>query len=101
MAREAGIYITGPDGKESLLLGYMGGDYHLHDIPDFFAVGKPFTWDGGAPGLEVTGQDARRIKTQADAHSFDFDEELIELCYALERATGGNGNAVFRLRQTF
>ncbi|MEX0921931.1 MAG: hypothetical protein WD489_08780 [Rhodovibrionaceae bacterium] len=101
MAKEAGIYITGPDGRETLLLAYMGGDYQLQDLPDFFAAGKLFDWEDGAPGLEVTGQEARQIKVQADAHSFDFDEELIELCYALERATAGDGLLLYRLRQSF
>ena len=101
MAEEAGIYITGPDGAEHLLLTYMGGDYHLHDLPEFFSLGKVFDWEDGDPGLELTGEEARKIKVQADAHSFDFDEELIEFCYALERATSGGSNAVFRLRQTF
>lgn len=101
MAQEAGIYITGADGEERLLLTYMGGDYNLHDLPDFFSAGKLFQWEGGDPGLEITGDEARQVKVQADAHSFDFDEELIEFCYALERATAGAGHQAFRLRQTF
>ena len=101
MTAETGIYITGPGGQETLLLTYMGGDYTLHDLPDFFAIGKVFEWEDGAPGLEVTGHEARQIKVQADAHSFDFDEELVELCYALEQATTDDANAVYKLRQTF
>ncbi len=101
MAQEAGIYITGPEGRESLLLAYMGGDYHLYDIPEYFAAGKAFDWQDASPGLEISGQEARQVKVQVDANSFDYDEELIELCYALERATAGDGNRVYRLRQTF
>ena len=101
MTEESGIFITGPDGQERLLLTYMGGDYHLDDLPDFFSIGKVFEWEDGAPGLELTGHEARQIKIQADARSFDFDEELVEFCYALEQATTDDANAVYKLRQTF
>ena len=64
---------------------YQGGDYGLEDISDLFLLGRLEPAPGDDDRLVLTPAEIRELKVMADAHSFDFEPGLIELCLDLHR----------------
>lgn len=77
---EAGVYARDPDGRWRLIHSDRGGDYHLHDIREAFAMGTAGQDEDGTPLLALTDREVRQLKALADAQSFDHDPDLIALC---------------------
>lgn len=95
------VYAEGPDGTPVRIHDDQGGDYHLHDIVEFFALGEAGTTVDGWPALALTEAEVRRLKTAADAYSFDHDEGLIALCLDIHRYAGQQPQPRYWLWQTF
>lgn len=61
---------------------YRGGDYALDDVTREFQLGNSER-EQGYTVLQMDMGELRRLNACADAYSFDFDEEFIEMCKAL------------------
>lgn len=72
---------------------YQGGEYRLADVVDVFGLGRLEDSAAGEAALVLTADDLRQLKTLADAHSFDYDEEFIEMCHELKRFADSLGGA--------
>ncbi len=97
-----GVYCTGADDATTLVHIYQGGPYRMIDMVDFWSLGRI---EGGAhPGesvVVVTRQDVPRLKTMADAFSFDYDQGFIEMCLEMHRYAMDRGEEKFRFVATF
>lgn len=98
---EAGVYALGPDGRWHLVHADRGGDYHLHDIREAFALGTAGQDDDGTPLLSLDARDVRQLKALADAQSFDHDPDLIALCTDIHAFAQAAGQPRYTLRQVF
>ena len=89
-ALDPGVYARGGDGKQRLVHLYQGGDYRLADIVEFFQLGK-LEEAGGADEavLVLTGKELQTLKTMADAFSFDYEEEFIDMCLEMTGFAAG------------
>lgn len=96
MSVEAGVYTEGPDGSALCLHRYHETDYHLADVAEFFALGRAEEDGDGRYLLILTKAELRQLRSLADAHSFDHEEGLIELCHALSRHGAGSPEAQHR-----
>lgn len=97
-----GVYATDASGRRVRVHVYQGGDYGLGDIVESFQLGAREP----APGSEetmlvLTARELRQLKTMADAYSFDFDEEFIEMCHALAEFARGQQREEFRFTANF
>ena len=83
---EPGVYSGDAHGRPRLIHAYQDGDYGLEDIVELLGLGR--IADGGRPdwvGVVLTDKEMRELKVMADAYSFDYDQEFIEMCLALHR----------------
>ena len=89
-ALDPGVYARGGDGKQRLVHLYQGGDCRLADIVEFFQLGK-LEEAGGADEavLVLTGKELQTLKTMADAFSFDYEEEFIDMCLEMTGFAAG------------
>ena len=92
---EPGVFARRPDGRVAQVHAYQDGDYVLTDIVELFALGRVDRADDGRPALILTLKELRQLKATADAHSFDYEDGLIELCVDLHRfAAHGAGEQI-------
>ncbi len=84
-AIEGEVWTQGPDGQRLVVHRYQGGDYGLIDIAEFFALGEGGLDEAEQEILDIARLELDKLKAQADAYSFDFDEGLIALCLDLHR----------------
>lgn len=98
----AGVYMKDPDGRWRLIHEDRGGDYHLHDLREAFAVGSQATDEAGLPLLAISKAEARQLKALADAQSFDHEEGLIALAHDIASAAAEMPKGAYlELRQVF
>ena len=69
-------------------------------------VSRPAPGGGGNETvLVLTAEEVRTLKTMADAYSFDYEEEFIEMCLEMtlfaERLVGGEGGGEVRFTANF
>ena len=70
-----GVYTEDADGNMKLVHAYQGGDYGLEDISDNFQLGRlELPLQGDETVLSLDAAELRRLKTMADAYSFDYEE---------------------------
>ncbi len=77
--RRPGVYGVDGDGREQQVHPYQGGPYTLSDVVHLFDLGRVEESAGGTV-LVLTAKEVRTLKTMADAYSFDYEEEFIEMC---------------------
>jgi hypothetical protein len=90
-AFEGEVWALAPGGERESVHGYQGGDYGLLDIPEFFQLGEGRYDEEEREVLEISGEELDKLKIQADAYSFDYDEGLIALCLDLQRFAKAKG----------
>ena len=83
---QEGVFALLPDGRRELVHAWVGEDYELADIPEYFGYGR---WEEDV--LVLTARDATKLRIQADAESFDHEEGLVRLCQDLERFQKAQG----------
>ncbi|MFQ5783305.1 MAG: hypothetical protein ACE5H8_00595 [Alphaproteobacteria bacterium] len=97
-----GVYAADAEGNMTLVHPYQGGPYRLVDIFDIWGLGRI---EGGARKgesvLVLERGEIRKLKTLADAFSFDFDQEFIEMCHAMHRFAVRLTGDSFRFIGTF
>ncbi|RDD61350.1 hypothetical protein [Ferruginivarius sediminum] len=98
---EPGVYARDPDGRWRLIHSDRGGDYHLHDIREAFAIGTAGQDEDGTPMLSLDQRDLRQLKALADAQSFDHDPDLIALCGDIYRFAQEGRQVRYTFRQVF
>ncbi len=69
-------------------------------------VSRPAPGGGGNETvLVLTAEAVRTLKTMADAYSFDYAEEFIEMCLAMalfaDQLVGGEGDGELRFTANF
>jgi len=81
-----GVFALERDGRTTLVHAFMGGDYLLEDIVEFFQLGRlePGA-DDRAPLLVLTMKDIEQLRIFANGFSFDYDEGFIEMCLDIHR----------------
>ena len=80
---------------------YQGGDYGLLDIAEFFDLGEASLDEAEQEVLDITQGELDKLKVQADAYSFDFEEGLIALCLDLHRYAQARPQARYRFIADF
>ena len=80
-----GVYALSNDKQFVLVHAYQEGEYDLEDVFDAFGFGVIEQVEDGVNAVRLTQSEIRRLKVSADAYSFDYDEEFIEMCLALHR----------------
>ncbi len=98
-----GVYGTAAEGRALLIHAYQGGPYRLADINRLWLLGRV---EGGlAAGESVLWLDRaeiRKLKTLADAFSFDFEQGFIEMCHAMAAYAADRGDEeIFRFVANF
>ena len=97
-----GVYCHDSPGDPVLVYAYQGGNYRLADVAGIFQLGRI---EGGAQAgesvLVLGAADVPKLKTLADAFSFDYDEEFIEMCHALHRSALSRGGDNIRFTANF
>ena len=81
-----GVYLLDPEDRWRLIHEDRGGDYHLHDIKEAFALGTRAQGEDGLPLLALSRAEARQLKPLADAQAFDHEEGLIALAADIAQA---------------
>lgn len=95
MTTEPGVYCIEPPDVTEPLHRFTEGDYGLTDIPELMLIGRTVTDPDGRERITLTAHELRELKTFADAHSFDFEEGLIELCNDLHSFASEHGASEF------
>jgi hypothetical protein len=100
---EPGVYLKDPDGRWTRIHEDRGGDYHLHDLCEAFAVGTRATDEAGLPLLALTRAEARQLRALADAQAFDHEEGLVALAADIAQTARDLPKmlTVLELRQVF
>lgn len=81
-----GVYAVDAGGHATLVHEYQSGDYGLEQVHELFHLGQLKTSSEHDPiRLALEAQEMRDLKTMADAYSFDYEEEFIEMCQAMAR----------------
>ena len=83
---EPGVYTEDAQGRLQLVHAYQDGDYGLEDIVEMLGLGR--MTEGKQPNwvaVTLTEKEMRELKVMADAYSFDYDQEFIEMCLVLHR----------------
>ena len=104
--RPAGVCGVDPDGREQQVHPYQGGPYTLSDVVDLFDLGGlEESGRGNETILVLTAKEASTLKTMADAYSFDYEEECIEMCLEMalfaDQLIGGQGGGEVRFAANF
>ena len=100
-AMEGEVWTQGPSGERLVVHRYQGGDYGLMDIAEFFALGEGGLDEAEQEILDIGKAELDKLKAQADAYSFDFDEGLIALCLDLHRFAQARPQARYRFIADF
>ncbi len=95
MTAAPGVYCIEPPGPAEPVHPFADGDYGLTDIPELMLIGRVVADPDGHERVTLSAHEMRELKTFADAHSFDFDEGLIELCNDLHRFASRYGDPEF------
>ncbi len=82
---EGEVWTQGASGERVVVHRYQGGDYGLLDVAEFFEMGAGSLDEAEQEVLDITQAELDKLKVQADAYSFDFEEGLIALCLDLHR----------------
>ncbi len=102
--RPPGVYGVGLDGREFQVHLYQGGLYTLSDVVNLFDLGR-LEERGPEAVLVLRAEEVRRLKTMADAYSFDYEEGFIEMCLEMTRFAdqfiGGPGGGEVRFTANF
>ena len=94
---EPGVYGIGADGRLQPIHLYQDGDYALEDIVEYFGLGRLESEErAGEVVIGLTAGEMRKLKTMADAYSFDYEEGFIEMCLELHRFSTAHPAASFR-----
>lgn len=97
-----GVYVTDGNGSTRLVHRYQGGDYGLEEIAEYFQLGEVEPGENDDETvLVLTPKELRELKVMADAHSFDYEEEFIEMCLELQRFAVNRPDASFRFKANF
>ena len=80
-----GVYVLSEDNQFALVHAYQEGEYVLEDVFELFGFGAIEEIQDGINAVRLTQHEIRQLKVSADAYSFDYDEEFIEMCLALHR----------------
>ncbi len=104
--RRPGVYGVDGDGREQQVHPYQGGPYTLSDVVHLFDLGRLGKGGGGNETvLVLTAEEVRTLKTMADAYSFDYEEEFIEMCLEMalfaDQLVGGEGDGEVRFTANF
>ena len=100
--RSPGVYTKDTDGNMKLVHAYQGGDYALEDITEYFQLGRlepPLQGDETILCLDAA--ELRRLKTMADAYSFDYEEGFIEMCLEIQRFASNLPEPTFQFVANF
>lgn len=89
------VYCVEPPAVTEAVHRFIEGDYGLTDIPELMLLGRAVADPDGHERITLSAHEIRELKTFADAHSFDFDEGLIELCNDLHRFASEHGASEF------
>lgn len=85
-AVDIGVYCLDPTGEANLVHSCQSGEYRLDEIFEFFQLGRlEESRQADEVVLVLTMDEIRMLKTMADAYSFDYDEEFIEMCLQIYR----------------
>lgn len=95
MTDAAGVYCIEPPGTGEPVHHFTDGDYGLTDIPELMLLGRVEADPDGHERVTLSAREMRELKTFADAHSFDFDEGLVELCNDLHRFASDRSDSEF------
>ena len=79
------VWTQGPSGERQEVHEYLGGDYGLLDVAELFQLGRGHLDEAEQEVLDITAAELDKLKIQADAYSFDYEEGLIALCLDLHR----------------
>lgn len=97
-----GVYTKDADGNVQLVHAYQGGDYGLEDISDNFQLGRlELPLQGDETVLSLDAAELRRLKTMADAYSFDYEEGFIEMCLEIQRFAFSRPGTTFQFVANF
>ncbi len=104
--RSPGVYGVDRDGREQQVHPYQGGPYTLSDVAQLFDLGRLGEGGGGHETvLVLTAEEVRTLRTMADAYSFDYEEEFIEMCLEMalfaDQLVGGQGGGEVRFTANF
>lgn len=93
-----GIYAIDEEGELTLLHEYLSDEYSLEDLLEEFGFGQvePDP-ENGAAIIVLNAAEIRKLKVNADAYSFDYDEGFIEMCLDIERFASGTVDESLRL----
>jgi len=97
-----GVYAADGDGAERLVHLYQGGGYGLADVVEIWKLGRLL--EAGAEGesvVELSRPELDRLKSFADAYSFDFEEPFIEMCHEMQRFAATLGPEPVRFTANF
>jgi hypothetical protein len=81
---DPGVYVVERDGTLRQVHLHQGGDYSLTDIIEFFELGTAID-ELAVDILEFNRKELRELKAMADAYSFDYPQEYIEMCLEMHR----------------
>ena len=81
---EPGVYLVTSDGALRQVHLHQGGEYMLTDIIEFFELGTAIE-ELAVDILEFNRKELRELKAMADAYSFDYPQEYIEMCLEMHR----------------
>lgn len=95
MTAAPGIYCIEPSATAEPVHHFTEGDYGLTDIPELMLLGRVVADPDGHERVTLSAREMRELKTFANAHSFDFDEGLIELCGDLHRFASQHSDPEF------
>lgn len=85
-----------PNGSQIVVHQDQGGEYELIHIHAFFQLGEPDRDEQGRDILNFDAASLKKLKTLADAYSFDYEEGLILLCLDLHRYALANPRESYR-----
>lgn len=97
-----GVYYLEPGGTRRRVHTYQGGDYGLEDVAGLLGLGR---LEAGPEAdwtvLVLSAHELRQLKVAADAYSFDYEEEFIEMCHALCHAAAPEAGSEVRFAADF
>ncbi len=64
---------------------YQGGEYGLEDVVTHFGLGRIVQESATEVELVLTADELHKLRLDAHAFSFDYEEAFIEMCLELER----------------
>ncbi|NIR31999.1 MAG: hypothetical protein GWN84_22375 [Gammaproteobacteria bacterium] len=85
-AGTTGVFAVEAGGPARLVHEYQMGDYGLEQVHELFQLGRLENCSEDDKTLLVLdAHEMRELKAMADAYSFDYEEEFIEMCHAMAR----------------